>query len=183
MSRLLRQLILAVATLAVLSVLAMFTAREAIAQVRAAIIKDVDEPGRTPYVQHVVLSKPGNCGLNFCSGLLPVVPAGKRLVITRFHGMIALGPGAIANRVRLLRVIPGGGFPAPAFEVPHNPSAIYQDTLSLSSPFRYSFNHELLMFVEAGERPAIDFSTVGGNLNGEWPNEFTVSGYLVDLTV
>jgi hypothetical protein len=64
-----------------------FTAGHAIAQaVRAALVSNVDEPGRVPYQfgRDFLDCNPGNCLVQF-----PPVPPGKRLVITNISGDIA----------------------------------------------------------------------------------------------
>src|SRR5262245_28788450 len=60
--------------LAVLAVLGRFYAEPVIAQVRAALVQNVDEPGRNPFA---VASSSQNFGLF-------TVPAGKRYVIEGF---------------------------------------------------------------------------------------------------
>lgn len=52
------------------------------AQTRAALVRNVDEPGRVPYSE----SKIGTCNAVNCFFNFTVVPAGKRLVIEHING-------------------------------------------------------------------------------------------------
>ena len=84
------------AGLSALSLVAAFTARPLLAQIRAALVQNVDEPGRTPYLSTADLSSCG--GFNVCDGLFATVPAGKRLVATNLTGLIYLEtPGVISS--------------------------------------------------------------------------------------
>ena len=150
------------------------------AQVRPAVVKNIDEPGRIPYQQHVAAAKASaNCGGNFCDFLLPTVPAGKRLVITNFSGHLAFEGTAVAGRIVLyLDSLTAG---SPEFEVPHNPGAYHKDPISIGNPNRMAFNEKVQLFVEAGQRPLIDLHT-DGRLVDDWKQVFIVTGYLVDLT-
>jgi hypothetical protein len=74
-----------------------FVAPKAIAQIRAALVKNVDEPGRAPYDVYVEVST-FSCFFGGCSNFgnfggtvlfdLPAVPAGKRLIIKRVSGRL-----------------------------------------------------------------------------------------------
>jgi hypothetical protein len=71
-------------------VVGVFSAGPAIAQaVRAALVSNVDEPGRIPY--HIPIALSGDCMLG-CIGVASPkqgrVPAGKRLVITNVTGQV-----------------------------------------------------------------------------------------------
>jgi hypothetical protein len=148
------------------------------AQVRPAVVKNVDEPGRIPYQQYVSGSLGGlNCGTNFCNFDLPAVPAGKRLVITKFAGNMALAGSATVARLTL-SIFSGG----PLLEVPNNSSAYHVDGLTAGGPNRYAFGMDTLLFAEAGQAVAISFYTTGSLATGV-AQGFIVTGYLVDLTI
>src|SRR5258706_15121720 len=72
--------------LALVAVLGKFYAVPAIAQaVRAAVVKNIDEPGRSPFQQEAFFS--GSCpNITACSVNYAPVPANKRLVITNVSG-------------------------------------------------------------------------------------------------
>ncbi len=155
----------------------------AVAQIRPAVVKNVDEPGRVPYVQFFS-AVPGlstGCGVNFCDFYLPAVPAGKRLVITDVYGVINLEPGATVHSLQLRATDSSFVTTRNIFEVPHNPSAYY--TVALAYELRrYAFQAKVTMFVEAGDRVAVHFWT-GGSLHEDYATSLTIVGYLVDVTI
>jgi hypothetical protein len=65
------------AALALLAVLGHFYAKPLLAQVRAALVKNLDEPGRNPYAQNVR----GDSTAGGCQSATITVPANRRLVI------------------------------------------------------------------------------------------------------
>jgi len=69
--------------LALLALLGHFYAKPLLAQVRAALISNIDEPGRIPYTAALPISI--NAGGNFAA-TAPAVPQNKRLVITFVSG-------------------------------------------------------------------------------------------------
>jgi len=76
----------------VLALIGMLTAKPVLAQIRAALVANVDEPGRTPY-QGVVVVTTDTC----CYSLAPV-PSGRRLVITNVTGSVNLdAPGFLTS--------------------------------------------------------------------------------------
>ena len=73
---------------AVATVITVGTERRAIAQVvRAALVRNQDEPGRNPYSQNAACF--GSCILTF-----PPVPAGERLVVTFVNAALDDGGGS-----------------------------------------------------------------------------------------
>src|SRR5947207_15636412 len=69
------------AAMALLSVVGAFYAAPAIAQtVRAALVKNLDEPGRNPYM-HTSYASCTSLYTQTCQVFLPAPPAGKRLVV------------------------------------------------------------------------------------------------------
>jgi hypothetical protein len=71
--------------LALLVALGHFGAKPLMAQIRAALVKNVDEPGRTPYQSTASCSVDliGECFANFAT-----VPAGKRLIVQHLSGVM-----------------------------------------------------------------------------------------------
>jgi len=70
------------------AVLALVTERQAVAQaVRAALVRNQDEPGRNPYSQFA------ECLGSECSLTFPPVPAGQRLVVTFVSAAVGNGNG------------------------------------------------------------------------------------------
>ena len=158
----------------------LFQATEALAQVRPAVTKNVDEPGRSPFQHFIFVAKGGpGCGSNYCIVTLPPVPAGKRLVITGISGVIQLEPGANVENLALFQ----GGAGSPRFTVPLVQAQYYTCTLCGPIPRRFVFNESLTLYVEAGQAPFVNFHVAGGSLADAWPNEILVTGYFVDLTI
>ena len=181
----LRRWMVVAATLMAVGLLLAVTPTTVAAQTRPALIKDVDEPGRIPF-QYIASAKAGDagCGTNFCSFVLPAIPAGKRLVVTDFYGTVSLQPGGSVHSLRLTawdRTDPDDSVLMGMFEVPRNPDAYYDVALTFQLR-RYSFQSKLVMYVDAGLVPSIDFWTGGADLHASWPSQIMVVGYLVNLT-
>jgi hypothetical protein len=78
---------LALAVLA--AVITIVTERQAVAQaIRAALVRNQDEPGRNPYSQFA------ECASNGCSLTFSPVPPGERLVVTFVSGAIVNANGS-----------------------------------------------------------------------------------------
>lgn len=139
------------------------------AQVRAAIVQNVDEPGRNPYqeTQFVICGGPQNCNFSFAA-----VPAGKRLVLTNVNGFVDVKNGTLPNAN--VESSLGGSQYATVF-VPGT-----RGTVNLGST-RVVYNSEVKAYFGPGEQPSGFyglFSTsdtfVGGGL-------MTLTGYYVTL--
>jgi hypothetical protein len=64
------------------------------AQVRPAMVKNVDEPGRVPYQQTIEFSAGGtDCSGSLCLVPFSEVPAGKRLVVEHVTALLAVAGG------------------------------------------------------------------------------------------
>jgi len=76
-----------VAGLAALTAVGSYTAKPLLAQIKAALVENIDEPGRNPYSSTVAVN-PGKCGVSStgCVLFFVAVPAGKRLVVTNIIG-------------------------------------------------------------------------------------------------
>lgn len=157
---------------------------DAVAAVRPVFTENVDEPGRVPYQSFLQATRGAGsaCGVNYCNFSLPVVPANKRLVITNISFTISLEAAAVVQNLRLA-VLDSSFNTLSQFMVPFNPNAYPADSISSGNPRRYVGNEQLKLYVEAGQTPSISFHTTGGALNTGWPNQFLVTGYLVDLTM
>lgn len=121
--------------------------------VRAALVENVDEPGRHPYVENSDCVT-GNCVLTFST-----VPSGERLVITS----VSAESFAISGRVLQL----GGHGPVVHF-------------VTITSFFNNvgSTSLTLTAYFDAGEKPQLlcfDCNPNPTNLNA------TLSGYFVNL--
>ncbi|HET9269366.1 MAG TPA: hypothetical protein VFO31_14430 [Vicinamibacterales bacterium] len=144
------------ATVLTVACLAGVLARPAIAQIRAAVVKNVDEKGRIPFqaTSLCVSAFPApNCFVTF-----PAVPAGKRLVIEYVSAEFNLSPN-FQPAAALTNVSGGINHPLPTF-------------------FRFGANYgvssRLLLYAEAGQQPVLNAFGTSGSGN--------IAGYLVDLT-
>jgi len=149
--------------LALLAVLGKFYAVPAIAQIKAALVKNVDEKGRAPYQQSAFVQ----CtvaGAGLCDYYFPPVPAGKRLVVEHISANV-YGPSGVNG----IFLVVGGNT---SFALPGH-------TLALSS--LYAVNEVVLGFYEAGQTPLFRMATAVVDPNSS--AAVTLTGYLVDLSL
>lgn len=165
------------AVLGVAAVITALTATTTIAQtVRAALVKNVDEPGLVPFSQTFSISTTA-CGCsNCCFPETAPVAAGKRLVIQNVSGFFPInavgnmGPITIQERE-----------PSPTFGI--------RTILTLPVTFRtqwnggdypaWEFNQMTLAYVDAGKTARLSIFT-----GASWSfntGQVTVNGYLVSL--
>jgi hypothetical protein len=143
-------------------------ATPAVAQVRPAMVRSVDEPARVPYYH----SQQPTCPFaNVCEAVFPTVPAGKRLRLTTVAGMFRFtnDPGFFAVNLN------ARGSVIVAFPVAPFSGHYYGNFISTSQ--------EVDLFFEAGQAPVLEFgvNAFSGGINNNLANRFTVSGYLVDV--
>ena len=169
-------------SLAIAAAICAVIAPPAQAQVRPAVTKNVDEPGRIPY-QVIFQAAKGdpNCGTNFCVFFTPNVPANKRLVITNVAITINLDSTATAQAVYLS--VEDATTVYGQLYLPYNPNAYPVDPISAYSPRRYVVNESVRLYADAGQHLRLAFHTTGGNLADGWPQLVLITGYLVDLTL
>jgi hypothetical protein len=145
-----------------------FTAGPAIAQaVRAALVANVDDPGRIPY-QAIAFCQAGPANFNTCDALLPAVPAGKRLVITHVSGVLATNvPGGT-----LLEPLLGNGGGDPVAYLP----TTFQGAADGLNEF--VFNQPVVAYYEPGQSPhaSVDLRAPGTDTYAH----FTLTGYMID---
>lgn len=137
-----------------------FTPVSALAQaVKAALIKNIDEPGRAPYYGSNDCNGLGGCTLNF-----PAVPANKRLVVQFFSAFVQS-----TNPVSTLPFLEFG-----------DGSRVYADWVVPSANANdWVISQPLTAYIEPGATPKLSVQLSGStscNLVG------TLIGYLVDLT-
>jgi hypothetical protein len=147
--------------LALMAVLGKFYAVPAIAQIRAALVKNVDEKGRAPYQQSGFVQC--TAGNSFCDLSTAAVPANKRLIVEHVTANVFAPSGV--NGVFL---IVGGNTTSSLL-------ARSNGTASLMA-----VNETVLMFYEAGASPL--FRLVPSTTDGSASYQATITGYLVDLT-
>jgi hypothetical protein len=163
------KLLMGAAALALLGALGHFGAKPLLAQIRAALIKNIDEPGRTPYQSSQSCNTPGN---TLCSADFTPVPAGKRLVIQHLSGLVACY--SINNNCELQfnyvflttkgpNYLSGGD----SAYVPMQTSANSQTAI----------NQDVRLYVEPGGVPEYQMVFNSGPVFAY----VTITGYLVDL--
>jgi hypothetical protein len=169
MNRLRNYVLMAAGFAVLVMVVGVFSAGPAIAQaVRAALVSNVDDPGRIPYQ---VL---GSClfsGTSFCHYTFPTVPARMRLVITQVSGHVQEN-------------LPGGTFIAPVLSGGRGNITITIPVVfegSTSGLNFFTFNQVDTMFVDAGQSPNVDcfLGAIPSQASGV---EFTLTGYMLDCS-
>jgi hypothetical protein len=170
--------------LAAAGVVSSMIAEDAIAQIRAALVKNVDAPGRAPYQQMVPFA-PGSFGAS-CPGAFPwtacvvsfpPVPAGKRLVVEHvtmmFHGFqptfFTVGNQSTSD-----------DFPDP-FTGSHV-AVMKPDFASggnTNAGPRWFIDRPIRVYFEPGDTPKL---TVGSTGIGGGPGKASIHGYLIDAT-
>ena len=173
----------AVLLLAVLAALTAVTRSEAIAQIRAALVKNVDEPGRTPWeTRSQFLPNAGGCygtsdcynyseGTSYALFDLRPVPAGKRWVVQSATGVLVNGTGRTNNielgSPRGFLLFDGTKW---AFAGPFNPGVSFGAAI---------FSTNLFATFGPGETPFVKV-TATPSLSGY--SVIVFSGYLIDAT-
>jgi hypothetical protein len=161
------------AGLALMVVLGKIYAVPLLAQVRAALVKNTDEPGRLPFTSLVAGNSGGYCSFNCTAdqgtnsfALLPAVPSGKRLIVNHVFGGEAFAS---------LRSIGLGSTP--------NGIDFQADKLFFTGPFTslspfFYFDAQPFLTFEPGTNVWVKINFAGNcdNCNGY----IRVSGYLID---
>jgi len=149
--------------LALTAVLGKFYAVPALAQgIRAALVKNIDEKGRTPYMEYTVRSCTGG-GPNVCELVFPPVPPGKRLIVEQVNAGVSLASGGL--RFAALVAPPNVVFLLPA--------------RSLSDSNLFVVNESVLTYFESGQTPLV---RIGFTAPADVPAvNAAISGYLADL--
>jgi hypothetical protein len=159
------RLITLAGALALAAVLGKFYAVPAFGQVRAALMQDRDNKARN-YYQTTNLS----CGyaLNLCSTDLPVVPAGKRLVIEHISGEAdTSGPNDL--------------YRASLWTKNQSVSAYLEFGPAILTPnnlYARPFNQVVFAAFDAGQTPQLTLQTTG-NVAFAW--QAVITGYMIDI--
>ena len=158
-------------------------APKAIAQIRAALVKNVDEPGRTPFVtRSAFLPNAGGCfgtsdcfnysdGSTFALMDLRPIPAGKRWIVQSATGYQS---GGISRIINIELGYPRGGLVFDGvkwtFGGPFSPGAVFGAAL---------FSENLNVSFCPGEVP---FLRIRGNPELGGYTVIVFNGYLIDAT-
>lgn len=139
-----------------------FVPGSALAQiVKAALVKNVDEHGRSPYTARIHCETNGT---NSCSAETDPVPAGKRLVIEHINA------GAqITGKILFYKVFVNG--------LDYN----FAPTLNGNDGVlnNYALNEPALIYLEAGQKALVLCNTSAIGVN----NSAFLTGYLIDLSI
>jgi hypothetical protein len=146
-------------------------AGKAVAQIRAALIKNVDEPGRLPYVHQVDVFP---CNFQ-CQADFPAVPAGKRLVVEHVSALIVMNPGTppipflwldenTASSSNFIRAVVQGNFSV----------SVRSDNLNF-----LTLNRDVRTYYESGTTPRLNVFDMPPNGLSQ---SFVLTGYLIDAT-
>lgn len=167
-----KTLIGVVITVITMGTLGHFFAKPLLAQVRAALVQNVDEPGRNPYQESQAFNFIGSCsgaGGEICSVSFAPVPAGYRLVVTSVSGRLELENNAT---VVYLTLAPIYGAVTDVF-VPAQVQGIRGSTTY------YVFNAQVQSYAEASQTPT--FTVVVSQYPFVYDQEVTLTGYYVKL--
>jgi hypothetical protein len=156
------------------ALVAVLPATEAVAQVRPAYVKNVDEPGRAPYQQLVSFNTgagSGSClSASFCLIAFNAVPAGKRLVVE--HVSILIGTvGAAPNLVTF-----GNDFSTNTGNVAIVRPDFRAGPAAGAVTF-WSLSEAVRVYFEPGQVPRVKLS---GAANFGFVGNASLHGYLID---
>jgi hypothetical protein len=160
-------LLLGAAALASLIALGQFGAKPLLAQIRAALVKNIDERGRAPYM---VQATCGTVAIAIqCEADFPVVPANKRFVVEYVNGLVSAAHG---NFQGAFLNVPSAG------QVRVSLLAHF-DATNASNRDQYTISMPAVVYYEPGQVP---FAVLAAEASpGLLGGTITLSGYLVDL--
>jgi len=164
-----RKLLCFMSAIATLAIVGHYTAKPLWAQIRAALVENVDEPGRNPYISQAYFSCSGSrdCVVQFAQ-----VPAGKRLVITNVIGNIFVQPPGVVSLLDL-----GTGPYTSSMDVP----TFAQAGPGFGGMNIFGVDAHILAFGEPGSTPVMEaIGTAPFDTSG-FGSSLTISGYLVSL--
>lgn len=166
-----------------IAALSLLSIPNAAAQVRAAVVKNIDEPARSPYQAyvHATVGVNSACGTNFCDFAFPAVPANKRLAVTNVSVRFVPDANGTIEDVYLYVLDNTFNFLS-KYPLQYNPNLYPPDHLAPNAARTYVANEQVLWYLEAGQIPRLFFHTSGGGLDTFGEQRVMLVGYLVDLT-
>jgi len=161
----------------VIAIAGEYTAKPLLAQIRAALVQNVDEPGRTPYQSTLVFKQgTGGCGITACTLIFGSVPNGKRLVATNLMGTVFVDtPGIIlplkfSGLTGVPTLLQAGVFPGP-----------------VGNENVFAVNAEIHAVFDSGpiapQMNIVATTPISLDTTGETSGIMTLSGYLLDCSV
>jgi hypothetical protein len=148
MKRLTTQILTAIGFVTFMTVVGLWSSPKLMAAIKAALVQNVDEPGRNPYSENKSTVDCIGFGTNNCNLQFSPVPAGKRLVVTNVSGLIVVAGGSSYRTVTLYSTIA---------RFTQNLPVIFQG--SLQQQEYYVFNQAVVHYVEPGDRPSVDIDS------------------------
>jgi hypothetical protein len=141
----------------------------ALAQIKPAMVRSVDEPARVPYGGTVAMTCPFT---NLCNAVFPVVAAGKRVRVTEVS--LAFGASASATHLVAVHRTSNDFTPVAMFQAVPFTAAYYGLMVATTQPLDIVF--------EAGETPTVEVgvSAGAGGINASAARA-TLTGYVVDV--
>jgi hypothetical protein len=163
-----RALILISMLLILGAVMLSFVPNRAIAQIRAALVRDIDERGRNPFQQT------GQCSgfSDTCSIAFTTVPANKRLVVEEVSSRSTVRSTVQILQSDLRNSQVGLLNNQPMYVIP-------QLQWSSGGTSQYVSNNRVVYYVEPGQTPVWNMITIG---TGAILVDVTLTGYFVDLS-
>lgn len=173
MNKTLKRLLVLAACLTIVAAIVSITGSDVVAQIRAALIKDVDNPARQPFSAstNIVAFKSGDVVL---SETIMTVPAGKRAVLEHCSCINYLEAGN--NFIRFeLRYVSGGVNARHQF-VHTRVGVSFSPTIDI-----WSFSQPVRAYADAGT--AITIEALRRSVTGSGAIECYISGHFVDPTL
>ena len=168
------RLLILTSVFASLFVLGHYYAKPVMAQVRAAIIQNQDEPGRNPYQEsYFAFGTDCAAGSQFCNYNFSAVPVGKRLVLTNVSGYVDVKNGTLPN-ANIQSSVAGSQSAAIFFTG-------VRGAVSTSGSTRMYFNQPVRAYFGEGEKPHGFEGLVSTTDSFAGGGEMVLSGYYVSL--
>ena len=158
--------------LALLAVLGHFYAKPLLAQVRAALVQNVDDPGRIPYQASVLGTTGANCSIIGCTFAFAPVPAGHRLVVQHVSMFIQPNANSVPAGVSLTAKTASSAFLV---------NVVFHATVQAADN-DIRFDQPVMAYFDAGETP---LASIQASFNTAAPNATQLaflSGYMLDCT-
>lgn len=145
--------------------------RPLLAQIRAALTQNIDEPGRNPY-QESYFSYLNDCAAasKFCNFNFSVVPAGKRLVITHVSAYVDIQNGQLPN-CNIQSNFGGSQYAVAFFTGVRGPTS--------TGSTRIFINQDLQMYLGPGETPHAFCGLVSTSDTFAGAGNMELSGYFI----
>ncbi len=159
-----------------LALIAGFTAKPLLAQIKAALVENIDEAGRSPYQSTLVFSRnTGGCATSTCTLIFKGVPLGKRLVATNITGAIFVDtpgivlPPQLTAVTRVPATLQAGVFPGP-----------------IGNENMFAVNAPIHTFYDGGpvapQMTIVATTPISFDTTGNTSGVLTLSGYVIDCT-